>query len=227
MLFESKRKPKPPRPVALERAKKLKALGVIDYDLRKPLTKSQSDRIRRLSKDLAPVLASPKDFLQVKASTMGNAAKARDSGLIVKGKAVFVPKTGYDKAKMIDDRIIMTRKKEWLKQDGKMKYLRKRQDILLHRKADIFSALEKMDRDREYLPPNATLAVRIGNNRSFPGGISKRYDARELLKYVTAWQSDDMKAMGAGEYTGKHSAAELLKIQHGLIAQMVIISYRV
>lgn len=228
-MFESKRKPAkaPAKPTLVStNAAKLKKLGVIDYDLRKTLTESQKKKIRRLSHELKPVLDKPAEFAKVKASTKGNAQAARESGLIVTGKNVFVPKGNYANVKMVDNRIIKTQPPAFVKlPSGKVQFQRKKEVLLLHTRLGMLEYLEKMK--GHYLPPGVTLMVKIGRNAGFPGnrGPTQRMDYGALSKYMNQWKTDDMKDFESGKYGGKYSYDELEAIRDGLISEMSLVSY--
>lgn len=220
-----KAKPKAPSKTLIN-AKALKKAGFIDYDLRKPLTKSQASQVSKLAGKYAPILKDPTGFFRLSADTKGISAQARESGFITHAKAIFVPKDGYTKAKIIDDRIILQRKDGWKQiKGGRGKVaVKKREDIILRKRKDILQELERLSSTS--LPDNHYLMVRIGSNRAFPRGIRKRLDYEGLMNYISAWEPDALKEYRAGAYKGKYSKAELVAQKHDLISQMSIVSYR-
>lgn len=84
----------------IEKAKKLKALGLIDYDLRKKLTRGQKWWISTLYNRTAEVIRHPEKFEPVKAKDKKERSVLRADYVGSKDK-YFVPKGQYDSVKIV------------------------------------------------------------------------------------------------------------------------------
>lgn len=85
----------------LEKAKKLKALGVIDYDLRKKLTRGQKWWVSTLSNRLAQVIKTPQDFKAIKVDEKDvNTKKVMRADYVGAKNKFFVHKGVYTDVKL-------------------------------------------------------------------------------------------------------------------------------
>lgn len=83
-----------------EKAKKLKALGLIDYDLRKKLTRGQKWWISTLYNRTAEVIKHPEKFEPIKSKDTKERKVLRADYVGAKDK-FFVPKGTYDAVKIV------------------------------------------------------------------------------------------------------------------------------
>jgi hypothetical protein len=83
-----------------EKAKKLKALGLIDYDLRKKLTRGQKWWVSTLYNRTAEVIRHPEKFEPVKASD-SKERKVLRADYVGSKDRFFVPKGAFDEVKLV------------------------------------------------------------------------------------------------------------------------------
>lgn len=84
----------------IEKAKKLKALGILDYDLRRKLTRGQKWWISTLYNRSLEVVKHPEKFAVVKSEDTRERAVLRADYVGAKNK-FFVPKGAYDSVKVV------------------------------------------------------------------------------------------------------------------------------
>ena len=194
-------------------ARALKKLGLIDYDLRKPLTESQKRTINSRAKKFDDVIKHPDQYFKLKAEKRGAAIKAGQSDLKTYKNNIFVPKRGAKSAKIVDDRI-------YTKVTNKITKEVKTERLYLSMRRDIHAQIERLQGETQ--PPGSYLMVRIGNNSPF----GRSLDAKSLNNYVSNWVTDDLIDHERGRYKGKKSHAELVEEKNNLITQMYVVSYK-
>jgi hypothetical protein len=114
------RKPKKktaPKPEIKKRAEKLKAIGALNIDLRKPIKATEAKRINEVYRKLREVADNPKRYVKLKA-TKAQVRAAKSNTYTAYGDTIYVTKydskkeggkARFTSAKLVDKRIITSK----------------------------------------------------------------------------------------------------------------------
>lgn len=181
-------------------AKKLKALGLIKYDLRKNLNTGQKAAITRLTREYSFFLDNPQDFV-VRNVSRKTAKLTKESGLkTIKSKSgktakVIIPAKGAISVKFKKGKIVK-------------EYSDRKEIVLLTHKHDFLTQLEQ-NAEKWSDAPRKFFTVQIGEN----GPFAVMRNAKDLLNYMKQWEPKDATP-------GSRQEAVL---KEKLMSQMVII----
>jgi hypothetical protein len=189
-----------------QKAKLLKARGLIKFDLRQKLTPQRKSAITRswnINKSEIQFEENIKDnagpngeYLKLTTAKRNFKAQLRRAGYLVEGNSAYINKDGFDKVAFKDGRIIRT-------STGR------RSEEILFKSNNVTDQLKEFS-EKEINDPNTWKAVRIGNFS--PMGFSSRKgrykntplnerpasaqrfeDFNQLMNYITNWEPKDVE----------------------------------
>lgn len=194
-------------------ARKLKALGLIDYDLRKTLSPAQKGQVTKLAKKYSGIVDHKDDFVIRTVSTK-TARMADETGFQVftskkTGRKKVVVKSKDAKSVRITPEKIIRRFQNY------------KETTHLVRKKDILSTLEfyadKYEREygedyAEYGEHGKFFSVKIGESEAWKVFRSPR----DLMNYISSWQPKDVLDPKSRHYQDEKYRDQLIK-QMGLV----------
>jgi hypothetical protein len=185
-------------------AKRLKALGLIDYDLRRPLSRGQKSRVTKLAKQYSGAIDHPDDYAKRNVSAH-TADLLKESGYQVfkskrtgKYKAV-IPSRGTTAVKIKNDRLIR-------------QFDTHRETSMLFLRHDIFEVLQREAEKQELLYGDEPylsdkfFTIKIGESSAW-----KHFRTpADLLNYITDWQPKDTLNPNSKEFGNRNLKGELI-----------------
>lgn len=188
------KKPSKPKSAVIERAKKLKKIGVLgDLKLNRKLTNNDKRRINNTYTKLRDIAEHPKDYIKLKA-TRAQVRAAKATTYKAFGDQIFVKQyikdaahrrhKRFDQVKVVDNRIITYRtehlaggKKGRTKQ---VTYIDKTFSL-----ANMENSIKK--RFGDTMPPGTYVMVRVGDDSPFGASLSLKdlYQASGVEKVLS------------------------------------------
>lgn len=155
-------------------ARDLKRLGLVDYDLRKPLSSGQKSRITKLREEYEHFLKSPEQFHFTRVGKETARALADTGYKVLPGNRALIPLHEAQSASIKGGKITLN-------------YGRMKEEITLAGHKSFFPTLKELSGKK--LKRNQMLTVAIGDNNAFQRARFGSY--HELYKYIQEWEPKD------------------------------------